>query len=705
MDAGLKSLVAEWMIQGLPFEVFWLDRSGRIVFANEAVGTTLGYTRAELEQLTIYDINPRTSSEKWANHWERVRRQSIDHFKTYHRRRDGITYPVEVYAQFFSNNGKNYICSLVRDISDSNLYRAFLEQTEQAAGIGGWEWQLDDLDVLVTSQTLRIFGVTEPDALQPDRLLRRIDEAHRTPFSRALHQAVRNRESYRLDILMAGKDQWVRTVGQPIVRDEQVVRVRATFQDITLEKEQERSLQLARTTLDNALDMVYWIGPDGRISDVNHAASQALGYTPEELRNRAIFDIDPAFPPTTWSQHWLQIRDRQSFSFETTHQRRDGTLMPVEVKVNYLNFQGKEYNCAIVRDISERKERELQLLEAFEEISRLKDQYEVENEYLQEEINLKHDFQGIIYSSAVYRAVLEKVEQVGPSDTTVLITGETGTGKELLARAVHQLSTRRDRPLIKVNCAALPKDLIESELFGHRKGAFTGALKDKLGKFELAHRGTLFLDEIGELPLALQPKLLRVLQDGEFDRIGDTATTQVDVRIISATNRDLQQMVREGKFREDLYYRLHVFPIHNLPLRERTEDIPLLAQHFLEKFAARTGKPFRRISGRALKALQDYPFPGNIRELENLIERAVILESGPTLKPGSWLPKTDFVNEPGQKEWVSLEETMRRYIIRALRQTEGRVSGPRGAAQLLGINPKTLFARMKKLDIQKAEYL
>ncbi len=250
-----------------------------------------------------------------------------------------------------------------------------------------------------------------------------------------------------------------------------------------------------------------------------------------------------------------------------------------------------------------------------------------------------------------------------------------------------------------MNCATLPNELIESELFGHKKGAFTGAFEDKLGKFTLADGGTIFLDEIGELPLKLQSKLLRVLQEGEYDELGGTKTIKVDVRVIAATNRNLKEMLREGKFREDLFFRLNVFPIYNIPLRARKEDIPLLAQFFLDKFSAKAGKVFKRLSKKTLDALMDYNFPGNIRELENLIERAVIVENGTTLEPGSWMPKKDI--KDFSKDFKSFEANQRDYIIEILEYTNWRISGPNGAAKILKMKDKTLFGKMKRLKIEK----
>jgi chemotaxis protein methyltransferase CheR len=289
------------------------------------------------------------------------------------------------------------------------------------------------------------------------------------------------------------------------------------------------------------------------------------------------------------------------------------------------------------------------------------------------------------------------VEQIASSDTTVLVLGETGTGKELVARAIHGLSPRKDRTLVKVNCAALPSNLIESELFGHEKGAFTGAHTRQLGRFEVANRATLFLDEIGELPLELQPKLLRVIQDGEFERLGSSVTIKVDVRVIAATNRNLEEEVHRGRFREDLWYRLNIFPITVPPLRERMEDIALLVDFFVDKISRRLGKSIESIPTSVMNTLQDYQWPGNIRELENVLERAVINSSGPKLRLVDELKKPRKDLPTTQK---TMEEVERNHIVRVLEQTNWKVSGPNGAAEILGLNRSTLRARMRKLNIK-----
>jgi transcriptional regulator with GAF, ATPase, and Fis domain len=354
-------------------------------------------------------------------------------------------------------------------------------------------------------------------------------------------------------------------------------------------------------------------------------------------------------------------------------------------------------NADLRDQIAERLKAAEALRQAYEELRQLKERLQEENLYLQEEIRLDHDFEEIITRSEALKQVLRKVEQVAATDSTVLVLGETGTGKELLARAVHKISPRRDRPLVKVNCAALPLGLVESELFGHEKGAFTGALARRIGRFELADGGTIFLDEIGDLPLELQVKLLRVLQEGEFERLGSPRTIRVDVRVIAATNRDLRDAMANGEFRQDLYYRLSAFPILLPPLRERREDIALLVQHFVQRYAARTGIEIRSVSPRVMEALAAYPWPGNVRELEHVVERGIITTGGPNLEPGDWLPRMEAPAPVAEQ--ASLEELERQHIIKVLESTGWRVSGERGAATILGLKRTTLEARMRKLGI------
>ena len=349
-----------------------------------------------------------------------------------------------------------------------------------------------------------------------------------------------------------------------------------------------------------------------------------------------------------------------------------------------------------------RKRADEQLKNRLEEIEELKQRLEKENLYLREELREETGFEKIIGSSDELKYVLFRVRQAAPTDATVLILGETGTGKGMVAHAIHTLSARKDRPMVTVNCTALPANLIESELFGREKGAFTGSYARQAGRFEIADKGTIFLDEIGEMPLELQSKLLRVLQDGEFERLGSAKTVKVDVRVIAATSRDLQEEVRAGKFREDLFYRINVFPVSIPPLRKRTGDIPQLVRHFVEKYTRKSGKKIETVPKDMVKTLQRYSWPGNVRELEHVIERAVIITEGPVLQIFDTfqpLKAPDAIEpEPSPKDMAAMERV---HILRVLRETNWIIGGPRGAASILNIHPSTLRFRIKKLGIRR----
>jgi PAS domain S-box-containing protein len=447
--------------------------------------------------------------------------------------------------------------------------------------------------------------------------------------------------------------------------------------------------------------------PDGKtrkIEFVNDYVEEMLGYSVEECVTR----------PNFWESILLE-EDReaskrgveallaggqqgvQQFRCVT----KDGQVLWVEAHLVVIRDEAGVATGlrGVAMDITDRKLAEEELRRALEEVSQLKNQLQQENIYLREEIKYEHNFEEIVGHSDAIKYVLYKIEQVAPTDSTVLILGETGTGKELVARAIHSAGLRRDRPLVKVNCAALSASLIESELFGHERGAFTGASARKIGRFELAHGATIFLDEIGELPLELQSKLLRVIQEGEFERLGSSKTVKADVRIIAATNRHLQAEVRQGRFRQDLWYRLNVFPVTVPPLRQRAEDIPLLVEHFVKGFAKKLGREITSVSPATLKTLRDHTWPGNIRELANVVERAVINASGPVLSVAD-----SFEIQPAEEsraDGKSLEEVERQHILSTLGETGWRIEGPSGAAKILGLNPSTLRTRMAKLGIHK----
>jgi len=469
---------------------------------------------------------------------------------------------------------------------------------------------------------------------------------------------------------------------------------------ITEERFEKESEQRFRDVADTAPVMIWVAGPDKSCTYVNKPWVDFKGSTLEkELGHGWLVGIHPDDVESCREAFSNSHDARRPFEIEYRLLRHDGQYRWIyDSGIPRFSpdgtFQGFIGSCI---DLTERKESLDELKRAHDELQQLKNKLEAENIYLQQELQLDEHLGEILGQSDAIKYVLFKITQVAPTDSTVLITGETGTGKELAARAIHGASTRKDRPLIKVNCGALSPTLIESELFGHEKGAFTGAAAKKQGRFELANGGTIFLDEIGELPPALQVKLLRVIQENEFERLGGNKTIKVDVRIIAATNRNLKAAVEEGTFREDLLYRLNVYPITMPPLRQRKEDIPLLVEHFCRTYAKKFAKNISSISPRTMQNLQSHAWPGNVRELANVIERAVIHTQGSVLQIVDQFEQVPHEAVPTQ----TLEEVEREYIMRTLENTGWRVEGQFGAARILGLNPSTLRTRMLKLGIQR----
>jgi PAS domain S-box-containing protein len=468
--------------------------------------------------------------------------------------------------------------------------------------------------------------------------------------------------------------------------------------DLRHDKQRDELLRLTRYSLNHAQEMIYWIRPNGHFYYFNDAFATKLGYTREEVKTKKLLDFFPNFSQADFNMGWQRLTNGEILSSEMYIGHRNGFFIPVQTYVTLVRMEGETYACGILSDISERKRKEEELEQALAAIKSLQVQLQLDNVLLQEDIATEHPFKNIISTTNAYFKVLSQVEQVAPTDATVLLTGETGTGKELLARALHQLSRRTHRPLIKVNCTVLDPGELEKELFGYEKNAFAGALRRKIGKLELAHGGTVFLDEIGDLPLAVQAKLLRLLQEGILERLGSTESIQVDVRLVAATNRNLEQQVAEQRFRLDLFYRLHIFTIHNLPLRERRADIPLLAAHFVQKFSRKMGKKVSAIPPEILNELMEYDFPGNVRELENILERAVMLSDGEVLQRENPLFRASAAKPAPFKKLADLQ---RDHIVAALQTAKGQVSGENGAAKLLGMNDKTLYAKMQKLGIRR----
>ena len=485
----------------------------------------------------------------------------------------------------------------------------------------------------------------------------------------------------------------------------------ALKEEIEERKRVERALRKSRERLtriiDSAIDAIISIDADLDIHLFNTAAEEVFQCSAEEAGCTSLdtFLTDPfealvhrhieahratqgngaAEPPEATGRYLSAPEGLQA-------RRADGTAFPVEATLCPVNLPNEHRYLIILRDVDELKRAE-------EEVSQL----ESERSYLQEELKNEYNFDEIVGTSAPMQAVFDAIDQVADTETTVLVTGETGTGKELVARALHERSRRAGQVFVKVNCAALSTDLIESEVFGHEQGAFTGATEQREGRFELADGGTILLDEIGELPLETQAKLLRVLQDQTFERVGGSETIEVDTRILAATNRDLEAAVEAGTFRSDLYYRLNIFPIELPPLRERTGDIPLLAEHFCNMYASRTGKTIEGFTEGAMATLEGYGWPGNVRELANIVERAVILTRDRRIQ-AEHLSITDDAGAQGPPSFETLEEAQRRHIERALEKTGGVVGGTEGAAQLLDVKRTTLLSRMDRLGIDPDAY-
>jgi len=483
-------------------------------------------------------------------------------------------------------------------------------------------------------------------------------------------------------------------------------KINCTFaRNLSKKKKRDQLITMAKHSLDQATDMIYWLRSDGSFRYFNDAFAIRSGYTRKEIEKMNILDFFPSITLEDFQKSWEKLKEGETiYNHELEMLVKKGKRIIIEITVNLVKVENKEYSSSVLRDMTDRIQKETELREYLIEIEMLKANAEAENIMLKEEIELESNFSNIITRDPNYKKVMRQIEQVADTDATVLILGETGTGKELLARAVHQLSDRADYPMIKVNCGALPENLIESELFGHEKGSFTGAHQQKIGKFERAEKGTIFLDEIGELPLDLQTQLLRVLQEGEIERVGGLKTLKLDVRVIAATNRNLEEQVANGKFREDLYYRLNVFPIYNIPLRERREDIKILVKHFTDKYSKKLNKEITEISPSGMNKLLSYSFPGNVRELENIIERSIILSKGKVLTIDSSLTKRGK-SAAANTKFNTMEEMQKEHIIEALGRCKGKISGQDGAAALLDMNDKTLTSRMKKLNIDKRDYL
>ena len=623
-----------------------------------------------------------------------------------------------------NQNLKKYVGSAI-DVTEHELLtqelrrrEAYLTEAQKLSHTGSCLWSLPTGDMSWSDEHFRIFEYDRTIKPTLDMILQRTHPDDRHIVQQAIDRTSRNPENldvkHRL-LMPDGRVKWVHVVTHAFERDAGIVEIVASAMDITAATQAQEKIRQSEAELRQLIDaipqQVFVFDSEWGPQFANRRELEYTGLTPQEAQSRDA--IARIFHPEDLKKlEFLRNRalsDGSSFEMEARIKGNDGQYRWFLIRDNPLrDEEGRVVRWYGTRtDIEDRKRAEGSLQQALEEIKTLRDQLYKENIALREEIDKTSMFEEIVGASPALKAVLSKVAKVAPTDSTVLITGETGTGKELIARAIHKRSRRSARAFVSVNCAAVPRDLIASELFGHEKGAFTGATQRRLGRFELAEGGTIFLDEIGELPLETQIALLRVLQEREFERVGGNHPIRAEVRVIAATNRDLEAAIAAGTFRSDLFYRLNVFPIEIPPLRERRDDIPLLVEYFIDRYARKAGKSIRRINKRSLELLQAYPWPGNIRELQNIIERSVIVCETENLSiDESWLSRRPHMTNSNGR--LGLEQNLaaqaKEMIEAALKECGGRVFGPLGAAAKLGMPRSTLESRIRTLKIDKGRF-
>lgn len=736
--------LSDFTLDNLQEAVLWISSTGQIVHVNEMVCQLSGYTKEELMSMNIQQLNPTDDVTDFQTYWHRLKKEKKLVFDSQHKHKSGYSYDVEIRANYTEVDGKEFSCSVVTDIRKRKMEQELLRTVSEAtASFTGEDYFVVLAKYITATLNVRYSFVVQCSNDDKTKL-RMLSYVDRQDVKESIEY---DTNGTPCEIVMEGKEffcpdkldeafprergikSWVavpiyspttgKVIGNiaafdniPMVGEQNqaailrifAARAGAEIDRLTAWKKLEvankelevllkESEERYRDLFEEAPIAYVHEGLDSKFIKANRAALRILGVKPEEV---------PTMYGKTLAADNPENMKRLKEAFDSIEKGVDtsGVVLELKRKDNgkpiWIQWWSKpdpsgEFTRTMFIDITEQvlAEREKAILKA-------------ENLYLQEEIKLNHNFQDIISISKKFQKVLQQIEQVAETNATVLILGESGTGKELIARAIHNISNRRRKPLVKINCAALPANLIESELFGHERGAFTGAMERKIGRFELADGGTIFLDEIGELPIELQAKLLRVLQEGEFERLGNPKTIKVDVRVIAATNRNLQQAIEKKEFREDLYYRLNVFPIHCPPLRERKEDIPFLVRHFCQKHEGKTGKKVTTIPSKVMDALTAYDWPGNIRELENIIERAMILSRNGAIEYGDWMPMAKEV-ESAKSRLLRLDDVEKEHIIEVLKQTNWKVSGDKGAAKILGLNATTLEARMKKLGIKREQ--
>ena len=707
--------ILEKTFESCPDALLVSDPDGRILQCNPQMESMFGYSRSELLGQPVELLMPERSRRVHPAHRSdynaqpRMRVMGVG-LEIYGRRKDGSEFPVDVMLNSVQTAHGPLVLSAIRDITRFKQTEEILRQTEKrfhllvenardyaifmmdtSGRVISWNPGAERLKGYradeIIGRSFSLFYAPE------DVVLGKPDEALRAAAAQGRFES----EGWR--IRKDGSRFWADAVITSIQDGRGTLSgfVKIT-RDFTERKKAEEALkhseQQMRSLFEFSPDAIITSNPEGKITEVNARMESLFGYKRAELLGQSIEILVPErfrhMHLGYRNDYTAHARTRpMGAGLELYGLRKDGSEFPIDIMLAPVDTPDGRLILSTIRDLSEKKKAE-------ERIRRS----EQEKRYLEEE--LQNSFEEIIGESSGLKHVLKQVETVAPMDATVLILGETGTGKELIARAIHRLSRRRDRTFVKLNCAAIPSGLLESELFGHERGAFTGAIAQKIGRLELAHQGTLFLDEVGDIPLELQPKLLRALQEKEFERLGSTRTVSVDVRLIAATNRELEKMVAERQFRSDLYYRFKVFPITIPPLRERREDIPLLVRYFVHMHARRMDKRIETIPPEMMDALMRWRWPGNVRELANFIERAVILTAGPVLRAP--LAELETPPEPAADTEGTLEKTEREYIIRVLKATKGMIGGAGGAAERLGLKRTTLNSKMRKLRIAREDY-
>ena len=711
------SVLFEKLFEFSPDAVLVADSVGSIVLVNAQAERMLGYDRQDLIGQAIEiliperfrSVHPKHRSNYAAQPHTRPMGAGLELFA---RRKDGSEFAVDIMLSPLTVEGAPFTLAVIRDIT---LRKRVEQERDRQASLAREQAALLDLahdSIIVRDLDNRITfwnrGAEEKYGWRQEEALGQVAHAllhtqFPKPFEE-MEQALRREHYWEGEVIHTAKNgNRIVVASRRVLQCDAEGKATAILEinnDVTQRKQTEEALQRN----EERLRALFEFSPDaivvtceGKIGDLNARVEQVFGYKRSELLGQPIEILIPerfrSAHPKHRSEYAAHPRVRtMGVGLELYARRKDGSEFPVDIMLGPIDASEGQIVLSVIRDLTEKK--------GAEEALRRSEQ---QNSYLEEELESTHQFDEIIGENSGLKRVLKQVEDVSGTDATVLILGETGTGKELIARAIHELSQRRSHAFVKLNCSAIPSGLLESELFGHEKGAFTGAIVQKVGRLELAHQGTFFLDEVGDLPLELQPKILRAIQEKEFERVGGTRTIPVNVRLVAATNRDLAKMVHAGQFRSDLYYRLRVFPITIPPLRDRRDDIPLLVRYFLGSHSKRMGRRIETIPAETMQALVKWHWPGNVRELENFIERSVILSPGPVLRAP--LAELEAIEESTGRTDSKLEVAEREHILRILHECKGMIGGANGAAERLGLKRTTLNSKLKKLGIKRRDYI